>query len=322
MNKKILITGLFLCVAIPCFCWGFFAHRLISQYAVFLLPPEMMVLYKPNLAYIFEHAVDADKRRYAVAGEGARHYIDIDVYGNHPFPELPRSLRDAVDKYGEDFVTENGTVPWSVQDVFLKLTYAFKKRNLPLILRYSSDLGHYVADAHVPLHASSNHNGQLTDQKGIHGFWESRIPELFAESEFDFYIGKAEYIRDAGSYIWDRVLESALAADSVLRFEKMLDEKFKGVKYAFEPRNENFIRQYSSQYAKEYGAMLNGMVERRMRQSIYSVASYWFTAWVDAGQPDLKALSSQTVSEAEEEQFKALDRAWKDGKIKGREHDN
>ena len=34
-----------------CFCWGFYAHRKINYYAVFLLPPEMMVLYKPILVF-------------------------------------------------------------------------------------------------------------------------------------------------------------------------------------------------------------------------------------------------------------------------------
>jgi len=33
------------------------------------------------------------------------------------------------------------------------------------------------------------------------------------------------------------------------------------------------------------------MVERRMRQSIYAVASFWYTAWVNARRPDLKVFS-------------------------------
>lgn len=320
--KKTLFTVLLACVAGQCLCWGFFAHRLINQYAVFLLPPEMVVFYKPHLHYIFEHAVDADKRRYAVAGEGVRHYIDIDNYGEYPYTSLPRKWTEAIDKFGEEVVIENGIVPWAVQTSLLRLTFAFKNKNLAQILRYSSDLGHYIADAHVPLHASSNHNGQHTDQKGIHGFWESRLPELFADNDFNFFIGKAEYIKDAESYIWDRVKESALAADSVLSFEKLLNKEYKGSKYAFEPRNDAFIRQYSSNYSKEYNHLLNGMVERRMRQSIFAVASFWFTAWVNAGQPDLQELSNQSISESEAVEFVELDKAWKNGKIKGREHED
>ena len=34
---------------------------------LFFLPPEMMALYKPNIDFLKEHAVDPDKSRYAVA---------------------------------------------------------------------------------------------------------------------------------------------------------------------------------------------------------------------------------------------------------------
>ena len=209
----------------------------------------MIVLYKPNIDFITEHAIDPDKRRYAVAEEGARHYIDIDHYGEYPYTELPRNWKDAVAKFGEDSLKANGIVPWHVQIILNRLTDAFKEKNFSSIMKNSAEIGHYIADAHVPLHASSNHNGQNTNQKGIHAFWESRVPELLADKEFDFFIGKAQYIKNPGAFIWDRVLESALAADSVLKFEKELSIQFPGdKKYAFEKRNNVLIRQYSSDY--------------------------------------------------------------------------
>jgi hypothetical protein len=183
-------------------------------------------------------------------------------------------------------------------------------------------MGHYISDAHVPLHASSNHNGQLTDQKGIHGFWESRVPELLADKRFDFFIGKANYIKDPGEYIWERVLESALASDSVLKFEKKLSQQFPGnSKYSFEKRNDFVIKQYSTAYTEAYDKMLNGMVERRMRLSIYSIASFWYTAWVNAGQPDLKDIAHQQFSESDMKEFEKLDEDWHSNIIKGREHE-
>jgi len=305
-----------------CFCWGFYAHKKINYYAVFLLPPQMLVLYKPNIEFITDHAVDPDKRRYAVVAEGPRHFIDIDQYGEYPFTNLPHSWKDAIAKFGQDSLNAHGIVPWHVQTMLTRLTKAFKEKNFSLIMKNSAEIGHYISDAHVPLHASSNHNGQNTDQKGIHGFWESRVPELLADKEFDFFIGKAEYIKNPGSFIWDRILESALAADSVLKFEKELSVQFPGdKKYAFEKRNNIIIKQYSSDYSKAYNKKLNGMVERRMRQSIFAVASFWYTAWVNAGQPDLTALSKQTFSESDLKDFEELNENWQNSKIKGREHE-
>jgi hypothetical protein len=325
--KKILI--LFLCVLIAkdCFCWGFFAHRKINYYAVFLLPPQMLVLYKPYADFLMEHAVDPDKRRYAAPAEASRHYIDIDHYGTWPFDSLPRKWNEAVAKYSEDSLIAHGIVPWWVPAMLYRLTDAFKEKNQAKILKYSAEIGHYIADAHVPLHASSNHNGQLTDQKGIHGFWESRIPELLADkgpttAGWDFFIGKAEYIKNPSDFIWQRVLESAAAADTVLKYEKALSGSFPpDQKFSFEDRNGVTIRQYSSAYTIKYNEVLKGMVERRMRQSIFAIASFWYTAWVNAGQPDLTKLSGKEFSAEDLAEFENLDRAWKTGTIKGREHE-
>jgi hypothetical protein len=306
--------------------WGFYAHQKINYYAVFLLPPEMMVLYKPHIRFLSEHAVDPDKRRYAVPDEGSRHYIDIDHYGAYPYRALPRPWKEAMARYGKDTLLRYGIVPWHIPVMLERLTRAFKTKNFSLIMKYSAEIGHYIADAHVPLHASSNHNGQLTNQKGIHGFWESRIPELLAEKEFDFFIGKAAYLEDPGNFIWARILESAAAADTVLTYERILSGRFSDdKKFAFENRDPGSgagktVRQYSSAFTMAYNNMLGGMVERRMRQSIFAIASFWYTAWVNAGQPNLRALATQQFTEAELSEFESLNEAWRSGsKMIGRE---
>lgn len=319
MKRFIII--LFILLPMYSFCWGFFGHRKINHMAVFLLPPKMMSLYKPNIDFITEHAVDPDKRRYAIPEEGPRHYIDIDHYGKYPFTEVPRKWEDAVAKFSEDTLNAYGIVPWWIQVMLRRLTYAFKDKNQAKILKYSAELGHYIADSHVPLHTSTNHDGQYTNQKGIHGFWESRIPELLADTDWDFFIGKAQYIKDPGKFVWNTILESAAAADTVLQFEKKLTDEFPAdQKYSFEKRNGITIRQYSTAFTKAYDAMMKGMVERRMRQSIFAVASFWYTAWVDAGQPDLNTLSDKEFSEADKKEFESLNNSWKSGTIKGREH--
>jgi hypothetical protein len=320
--KRVLVIIFLFSFSLQSFCWGFYGHKKINYYAVFLLPPEMMQLYKPNIDFITEHAVDPDMRRYAIAEEGPRHYIDIDNYGAYPYNDLPRKWNDAVAKFTEDSLLQNGIVPWWVQTMLYKLTDAFKEKNQAKILKLSAEIGHYIADAHVPLHANSNHNGQFTDQRGIHGFWESRIPELLADKEWDFFIGKADYIKNPGDFIWQRVLESAKASDSVLAFEKELSNTFPAdKKFSFEERNGITVRQYSSEFCIAYDKKLNGMIERRMRQSIYAIASFWYTAWVNAGQPDLKSLSNKELSADDLKEFEELNNSWKNRSLKGREHE-
>jgi hypothetical protein len=302
------------------YCWGFYMHEKINYHAVFLLPPQMMILFKANIGFLSEHAVDPDKRRYVVASEGAHHYMDIDHYGTYPFATIPRDYRLAIQKFTADSLQAYGIVPWWIQIMIGRLTIAFREKNKQAILKNAAELGHYIADAHVPLHVCSNHNGQLTHQEGIHAFWESRVPELFAEKDWDFFIGKAVYISDLSSFIWDRILESAAAADTVLRCEKEISIISRpDQKYAFEERKGKIIKQYSTDYATLYENRLNHMIERRMRQSIFAVASCWYTAWVNAGQPPLDHLGHDSLSLSEQKEYQRLNLEWKNGKVLGRD---
>ncbi len=294
-----------------CAAWGFFGHRRINRLAVFCLPPEMMIWFKKHVEFITEHAVDPDKRRYAVKEEGAHHFIDIDHYGDYPFQNLPRKWEEAVKLYSQDTLMTYGVVPWHALRVFYRLQKAFKKKDGPAILRYATYLGHYIGDACVPLHAHSNYDGQLTGQKGIHALWESEIPEMLADTAFNLWTGKARYIDNPGEYIWTLVLESAKAADTVLEVEKELLEHFPpGKIHAFINRKGQTVRSYSVAFTKAYNERLQGMVARRMRRAVHAASSLWYTAWIRAGQPDLSTLNDQTFDEEALEEFKRLDQLW------------
>ena len=317
----ICIAGIFVLSISIAQAWGFFAHKQINRIAIFTLPPEMFGFYKQNIEFITEHAVDPDKRRYAVTDEAARHFIDLDRYGATPLDSMPHKWQDAVTKYTEDTLKAHGIVPWHIDIMVKRLTAAFKSEDYDRILRTSADLGHYIADSHVPLHTTRNYNGQLTNQKGIHGFWESRLPELFNEN-YDYFVGKAKYIENPLEEAWKTVGESFRAKDSVLLFEAELNRRFpEDKKYAFENRGASLMRTYSEEYSREYDLMLNGMVERRMRQAIITVGSMWFTAWVNAGQPDLKIYKDKKVSASTEKELAEEEKKFEDGKIKGRSCD-
>ncbi|MEL7161152.1 MAG: zinc dependent phospholipase C family protein, partial [Bacteroidota bacterium] len=113
---------------------------------------------------------------------------------------------------GKIFVRENfsgyGILPYHLEQMHQRITQAFIDEDPSRILRLCAEMGHYVGDAHVPLHTTENYNGQLTGQTGIHAFWESRLPELFADEEYDYFVGKAEYIENPREYYWDIVLKS------------------------------------------------------------------------------------------------------------------
>jgi hypothetical protein len=301
--------------------WGFFGHEKINRLAVFTLPPEMIGFYKKNIQYLTEASVNPDRRRYAIPEEAPRHFIDIDDYGDSAIQKLPRYWDDAVKKYGEGTLEERGIVPWHITRMYYRLKDAFLVKDPKRILSVSAELGHYVADANVPLHTTKNYNGQLTNQVGIHALWESRLPELFS-SDYNFFVGKASHIDNIQLRAWKAIAQANHALDSVLKFEKQLFKKNGNSKFNFETKGKQTIKVVSPKYAEEYHRMLSGMVERQMKASIKMVGDIWFTAWVDAGQPDLKSLINYTPSEEELKQRKEELKIWKAKTIKAREHDD
>lgn len=298
--------------------WGFFGHIRINRLAVFTLPPAILPFYKSNISYISLHAVDPDKRRYADTAEAARHYLDVENYEAH-IDSIPRKYEDALKKYGYKMLNENGVLPWHIQRSYLRLVNAFKQRDSIRILTASTQLGHYIADAHVPLHTTRNHNGQLTNQHGIHAFWESRLPELFATG-YQVKPRRASYIEDPLKTAWQMVSHSHALVDSVLHLEAALSRRYpRSQQQGFSRRSNSLLKQYAAGYAKAYHDAMNHMVERQMQQSILLIGSYWYSAWVDAGQPDLRQLKKQPASQDEVKIEQAKEQKFRQGQIIGRE---
>jgi hypothetical protein len=302
--------------------WGFYGHKLINKSAVYILPPEMFPFFKANIRFITENATAPDSRRYAVKGEAERHFIDIDVYGDSALYKMPRKWEDAVAKYTEDTLKAYGIVPWHVEVMKKRLTSAFIKGDPKLILRIASEIGHYIADCNVPLHTTENYNGQKTNQYGIHAFWETRCVELFSDN-YDLFLERARYIENPLLRAWQAVEEAHLALDSVFGFERELTlEMGDDKKYAYEVRNGINLKTYSYEFAKKYHERLNGQIQRRMRTTIQMIADFWFTAWVDAGQPDLnRFLDSKLQEELNQEREEELKEVKSKPSIPTRQHE-
>ncbi len=312
--KAILCTAL-----VTSSAWGFFGHQKINRLAVFTLPPEMIGFYKKNMEYLSETATNPDRRRYAVPEEAPRHYIDMEEYGDSAWVKLPKYWNQAVEKFGEDTLKAHGIVPWHIARMFNQLKESFLLNDPERILRCSAELGHYVGDAHVPLHTTRNYNGQLTGQKGIHAFWESRLPELFFD-KYDFFVGKAFYVSDPHQAAWEAVRTSHALVDSVLNVEKILSTG-SSIKFNYETKGKQTVKVYSVAFSRSYHEKLGGMVERRFRASIKMTGDLWYTAWVDAGQPDLRRLINYKPTEDELKNREEEMKKWKERNFASREHE-
>jgi hypothetical protein len=285
--------------------WGFFMHKIINKQAVLSLPESMIGFYKKNIRYIESQAINPDQRRYAVANEAPKHYIDLDAYPDSIRFKLKQySYPKILEKIGEDSLLKHGIVPWTVQNMVYQLTEAFLRKDSKSIVRISTDMGHYVADAHVPLHTTKNYNGQLSNQLGIHAFWESQIPENYIE-DYDFWVGTAKPIDHVSSAVWNAVYGAHAQLDSVLKFEEKLSvELGEDKKFSILERNNITTKQYSKTFMKKYNQMLGNQINRQAKASVLLLSSLWYTAYINAGQPDLNNLKVEISAEEETEEKK------------------
>jgi len=286
--------------------WG---HKHINRAAVFALPDSMRKFYYDRIGFITEGAVVPDLRRGLLndKNESPRHYIDIEDF-HAPILALPKTTKEAYSKYDSAFLNKTGYLPWYVQNHVEKLTSPFKKRSKSEILFLSAELAHYVGDAHMPLHTATNFNGQFTDQKGVHTLWESEIPELFGNS-YNSKTDDATYISDVTAETWNIITHTHSLEDTLLLDEKKVRKRFNTNSMYKKDATGNNVLSYnqpvfSDEYARQFNAAMNGIVENQLRLSIQDVANYWYTAWVDGGRPELLSLDDEHLTSQNQKNYK------------------
>ena len=161
-------------------------------------------------------------------------------------------------------------------------------------------MAHYIADAHVPLHTTLNYDGQLTNQKGLHALWETVVPELMMEKEFNLSSDhKARYLAQPEKEIWQAVRKSFSLLPTVFKEETAATKLFtEETKYRIQNRKGKEVKYYTSEFGREYGKRLQSSINERLRSSSEMIADFWYTAWVDGGKPNLSDLQKGQTSVA------------------------
>ena len=256
--------------------WGFEAHAFIMTRAIELLPSELRPFFDANRTFLVAHTIDPDLWRTAgFTEEPPRHFIDIDAYGAYPFRELPRDYEAALKKYGAETLTKTGLLPWRTAEVAGRLRRAFEQLPKGSVSArndakfFCAVLAHYLGDGHVPFHAVTNYDGQLTGQNGIHARWEE---ELFTRYQQELSVKPAPRhpIPNMRDFMFDTALTSFQLMRSVLDADRA----------AIGTRDE-----YDNRYFDAFFAATRSVLERRLGESITAVASAITSAWEQAGRP-------------------------------------
>lgn len=299
-----------------CSSWGFLVHRTINQLAIYELPKDMQSFFYTNKDYLVKNAPRPDLRRNEDSTEAPKHFINLEMFGDSAAWKMPLKWDEAVKQFGKDRLEKYGYVPYYIIIMKNRLTNAFKLGNRDSILFYAADLGHYIGDANVPLHSSVNYDGQLTNQKGLHNLWESMIPEL----ELDQYQlhdrHKAGYLAEPEKAIWSAVRHAYELTKDVFEQEKEASKNFTdSAKFRVQMRNGREIKSFTPEFAKAYSQRLGETINDQLLNSADLIADFWYTAWVDAGRPDLSALLTKPFGRKERKTMKKEFKAYRRGEL-------
>jgi len=283
--KTLIYTALFSALSLSLISWGSLGHSTIGRKSAECFPASMtgFQVWTDSLSM---HGSDADNRKGSDSNESPKHYIDIDNYAEFLSKGRIASTYDSiVNLHGYSTVRSNGTLPWATMTAFDSLKSCFQKRRWHDAMLFASDLGHYVADGHMPLHITANYDGAQTNQSGIHSRYESYMVGTYI-SGISAYTGTpAMQISDVNKYIFGYIYKNYLYVDSVLTADK----------YATSTAGATGTTAY-------YTALWSKtrFTTTLFKNASHALADLIYTAWLQAGSPVYGSKLLSSVNEVEE----------------------
>lgn len=260
-----------LCGSPALMAWGTNGDKLIANKAVDVLPDEIRSYFEANRGYLMQHVNDPFEAAQKNPLLARNSFIRFEHYGTFPFSTLPRVYKAALDKFGRRSLDTYGLLPWSVGLYSQKLTEAMRAHNWDEARDDAAQLAYYVAEAHDPFNTTTNFDGHLSAQQGVDDRFEVSLVDRY--SQF-FYVrpNQAVYIHDAT----DHAFEICLDAHSWLENLLLTDR-----------RARQGLSDYTDEYYDRFYSQAGAVLVRQISDASTDVASYWMTAWINAGRPQL-----------------------------------
>jgi hypothetical protein len=266
-----LVLGVLFLALPSSFSWGENAERLITNKAVDTLPDEIQPFFEANRRFLVQHVTDPQGSEAASASGRRVDFIQLDHYGTFPFAALPRVYTAAVQKYTRRSLEQYGLLPWQVGLYSKRLTDAFRDHNWNDARIAAAALAHYVAAAHDPFNTTMNNDGKLSNQPGVNERFGTALVDRYS---LFFFVkpNEAAFIHDPT----DHAFEMALSAHSWLENVLLADR-----------RAHEGLSSYSDDYYDRFYAQAGAVLIRQFSDASTDLGSYWMTAWINAGRPQL-----------------------------------
>ena len=253
----------------PSFGWGQSADRLITNKAVETLPPEMLPFFQANRQFLVQHVTDPESEDRSPNEHNG--FIRLDHYGQFPFSALPHSYNAAVSKFTRRSIEMYGLLPWQIGIYSKKLTDAFESHSWTEAKLSAAVLAYYVSSAHDPFNTTMNHDGSLSEQPGVDERFNTGLVDRYQLFLF-VKPNEAAFVRDPTEHAFDMALSAHTWLENVLWSDQ---------------RAHQGLTAYGDAYYDRFYAQAGAVLVRQFSDAATDVGSYWMSAWINAGRPQL-----------------------------------
>lgn len=281
--KKLFLRRLFpfsvcfVLIGLPLLAWGDEGHYWVTRHALKALPPDIRNELSTRERDLIDFSILADLRKADDPDEAPKHYLNLDAYGDYPFPDFTLR-RDVLEKrWGEEIVRRNGTLPWTIASAYDQLVDAFARRDTGATLRLAADLSHYVADLHQPFHSARNYNGQLSNQHGIHFRFESDLFQRFQKQIIYRPPRRLERFDTIGGHTLVWLKESFTLVEPILEADASIVAELKFDRGSYYEDGRRLP--YPDEYYRRLWLETGNLMEQQLNHAVWAVASLWWMAW-------------------------------------------
>lgn len=253
--------------------WGRNAHKLVLNQAIDTLPLDIRSFFESYRTLLLQHVNDPLDAIAKTPAEKRNDHLYLDKYGRFPYDALPRTYKAALDKYGKSKLQANGLLPWQIGVYSQKLTEDMKTGHWDEAKVDAALLAHYVAEAHDPFSTTENFDGKLTAQQGVNERFGTNLIDRYS-SFFPMRPNDAAYINDPTDHAFEVCLGSHSWLETILLADR--NAYIAGKSYSY---NDEYYDRFYNQAA--------ATLIRQLSEASTDVGSYWLTAWINAGRPQL-----------------------------------
>jgi hypothetical protein len=251
--------------------WGRNANKLVVNKAIDTLPPDIRDFFESNRALLSQHVTDPLDSIAKTATERHNHFLYLDKYGRFPYDGLPRSYKAAVAKFGKTKLQATGLLPWQIGVYSEKLTEAMKVGRWDEAKLDAAILASYVAEAHDPFNTTEDFDGRLTGQAGINERFGTTLIDRYS-SFFPMRPNDASFISDPTDHAFEACLSSHSWLETILLADR---------------NSRHGQNSYNDEYYDHFYNASAVILIRQLSDAATDVGSYWMTAWINAGKPQL-----------------------------------